>query len=48
MAEVLDSAPAMNAVMDAAVGAFANVFDMELRDGGRTAAPRAWMPAAAL
>jgi lipoate-protein ligase B len=48
MAEVLDSAPAMNAVMDAAVGAFANVFDMELRDGGRTAAPRTWTPAAAL
>ncbi len=38
----------MNAVMDAVVQSFSNVFEIELQDGDRTVAPAAWTPAAAL
>ncbi len=40
--------PLMNAVMDAIVQSFANVFELELQDGDRTVAPAAWTPAMAL
>src|SRR3990170_2187024 len=42
MAEVLGHAPAMNAVIDAIANAFARVFEIEVRDGDRAIAPRAW------
>jgi lipoate-protein ligase B len=38
----------MGEVMDAAVQSFANVFELEMRDGDRAVAPAAWTPAAAL
>jgi lipoate-protein ligase B len=40
--------PSMDEVMDTVVDSFAQVFEMEMRDGARTVAPRAWAPAAAL
>jgi lipoate-protein ligase B len=48
MAELLGRPPAMGDVIDAAVQAFADVFEIELRDRDRTIAPRAWTPSAAL
>jgi len=48
MAELLGHAPPMGAVIDAVVAAFARVFEIELRDGGREIAPHAWAPSAAL
>ncbi len=43
-----ESQPSMTAVMDAVGDSFAQVFEMEMRDGVRTVAPRAWAPTAAL
>jgi len=48
MAELLGHAPAMNDVMDAVVDSFARIFEIEVRDGDRAVAPRAWAPSAAL
>ena len=48
MAELLGHAPAMNDVMDAVVDSFARIFEIEVRDGDRAVAPRAWAPSGAL
>ena len=48
MAELLGHAPAMNDVMDAVVDSFARIFEIDVRDGDRAVAPRAWAPSAAL
>jgi lipoate-protein ligase B len=47
MAELLRSAPSMREVMDAIVASFANVFEIEMSDGDRVVAPRAWAPGVA-
>ncbi len=48
IAELLGRAPRMDGVIDAVVGAFARVFEIEVRDGDRTVTPRAWTPSAVL
>jgi lipoate-protein ligase B len=48
MAELLGQAPPMDHVIDAVVDAFANVFEIELRDGDRAVAQRARAPSVAL
>ena len=47
MARVLGAAPAMDAVIDAVIEAFANVFETDVLDGSRPIAPAAWAPSAA-
>ena len=48
MAQVMGVAPPLDEVSDAVVRSFARVFEIELEDGGRTVAPEAWAPVAAL
>jgi lipoate-protein ligase B len=48
MAEQLGRAPAMDGVIDAVIAAFADVFEIELRDGDRVIAQRPWEMSSAL